>query len=194
MASIPIPFTNGSGVFSLSLGEFVLAATLYFAKDFPRMRRSQRACKWDPFDVMEISKQTMGIVAYGDIGRACATRAKAMGMRVLALRRRPELSAGDTNVDRMYGWNGRLEMIAESDCVVVAAPLTPDTKGMISDPEFAAMKKSAVIINVGRGPVIDEEAMIRALRPPDRENVAASNVVAWGDSRSVATGTIRAPV
>jgi phosphoglycerate dehydrogenase-like enzyme len=158
-----IPFTNGRGVFSQSLGEFVLGAVLYFAKDFARMRRSQKAAKWDPFDVMEISKQTMGIVGYGDIGRACSRRAKAMGMRVLALRRRPELSAGDPNVDRVYSWDGRLEMIAESDYVVAAAPLTPETKGMVNDAEFAAMKPTAVIINVGRGPVIDEPAMIRAL-------------------------------
>ncbi len=159
----PIPFTNGRGVFSQSLGEFVLAATLYFAKDFPRMRRSQQAARWEPFDVLEISKQTMGIVGYGDIGRACAWRAKAMGMKVLALRRRPELSTGDPHVDRVFGWESRLEMIAESDYVVAAAPLTAETQSMISDAEFAAMKPGAVIINVGRGPVIDEPAMIRAL-------------------------------
>jgi phosphoglycerate dehydrogenase-like enzyme len=163
LAASPIPFTNGRGVFSQSLGEFVLAAVLYFAKDFPRMRRSQQAGRWEPFDILEISKQTMGIVAYGDIGRACAWRAKAMGMRVLALRRRPELSTGDPHVDRVYGWDQRLEMIAESDYVVAAAPLTAETKGMVSDAEFAAMKPGAVIINVGRGPVIDEPAMVRAL-------------------------------
>ena len=69
----------------------------------------------------------------------------------------------DPHVDRMYGWDRRLEMIAESDYVVCAAPLTAETKGMFSDAEFAAMKPGAVIINVGRGPVIDEPAMIRAL-------------------------------
>jgi phosphoglycerate dehydrogenase-like enzyme len=163
LAAHPIAITNGRGVFSQSLGEFVLAAMLYFAKDIPRLRRAQAARKWDPFDVLEISKQTMGIVGYGDIGRACGSRAKAMGMRVLALRRRPELSDRDPNVDRSYGWDGRKEMLAESDYVVCAAPLTPETQGMFGEAEFAAMKQSAVIINVGRGPVIDEPAMIRAL-------------------------------
>lgn len=163
LRSSPIPFTNGRGVFSQSLGEFVLAAVLYFAKDIPRMRRNQQAARWEPFDLMEISKQTMGIVGYGDIGRACASRAKAMGMRVLALRRRPELSSGDPHVDQAFGWDQRHEMIAQSDYVVAAAPLTPETEGMISDAEFTAMKPSAVIINVGRGPVIDEPAMVRAL-------------------------------
>ncbi len=159
-----IPFTNGKGVFSQSLGEFVLAAMLYFAKDFPRMRRSQQAAKWEPFDVLEISKQSMGIVGYGDIGRACAWRAKAMGMRVLAMRRRTDLSKEDPHVDRVYGWDDRLEMIAASDYVVCAAPLTAETKGMFSEAEFGGMKPGAVIINVGRGPVIDEPAMIRALQ------------------------------
>jgi phosphoglycerate dehydrogenase-like enzyme len=163
LAASPIPLTNGRGVFSQSLGEFVLAAVLYFAKDIPRMRRNQMAGKWAPFDVQEISRQTMGIVGYGDIGRACGSRAKAMGMRVLALRRHPERSNGDANVDRTYGWDGLKEMLAESDYVVVAAPLTPETKSMIGDAAFAAMKKTAVIINVGRGPVIDEPALIRAL-------------------------------
>jgi phosphoglycerate dehydrogenase-like enzyme len=158
-----IPFTNGRGTFSQSLAEFVLGAVLYFAKDFARMRRSQKAAKWEPFDVLEISKQTMGIVGYGDIGRACAWRAKAMGMRVLALRRRPALSAGDPHVDGVYAWDDRLKMIAECDYVVAAAPLTPETKGMLSEAEFAAMKPGAVIINVGRGPVIDEPAMIKTL-------------------------------
>jgi phosphoglycerate dehydrogenase-like enzyme len=127
------------------------------------MRRNQQAAKWEPFNVLEIGKQTMGIVGYGDIGRACAWRAKAMGMRVLALRRRPELSGQDSHVDRVYGWDGRLEMMAESDYVVCAAPLTAETRGMVSDAEFGAMRRGAVIVNVGRGPVIDEPAMIRAL-------------------------------
>src|SRR6202042_2667441 len=130
-----IPFTNARGVYSQSLGEFVLAVMLYFAKDFPRMARSQQAAKWEPFDVLEISKQTVGIVGYGDIGKACAWRAKAMGMKVLALRRRPELSSRDAHVDRMYGWDARLEMVAASDYVVCAAPLTAETKSMFSDAE-----------------------------------------------------------
>src|SRR5262249_27404195 len=128
----PIPLTNGRGVFSQSLGEFVLGAMLFFAKDFARMRRSQKAAKWDPFDILEISKQTMGIIGYGDIGRACAWRAKAMGMKVLAVRRSPERSAGDPYVSQVYGWQDRLKMIGECDYVVAAAPLTPETNGMIS--------------------------------------------------------------
>ena len=77
-----MPLTNGSGVFSQSLGEFALAAILYFAKDLRRMIRNQMAGRWEQFDVHEIAGQTVGIVGYGDIGRAVATRVRAMGMRV----------------------------------------------------------------------------------------------------------------
>ena len=80
-----VPLTNGTGVFSQSLGEFALAMVLYFAKDFPRTLRNQRARRWEEFDVDEIAGQTVGIVGYGDIGRACARRMHAMEMKVLAL-------------------------------------------------------------------------------------------------------------
>ena len=86
MIDSPVPMTNGSGVFSQPLGEFFIGAALFFAKDFPRMLRSQQAGVWDPFDIVEISGQTVGIVGYGDIGRACAVRARAMGMKVLAVK------------------------------------------------------------------------------------------------------------
>lgn len=159
----PALLTNGRGVFSQSLGEFVIAAALYFAKDFRRMLRNQAAGVWAPFDVEEVSGQTMGIAGYGDIGRACARRARDMGMKVLAVRRRPELSHGDEFVSRIYPFDRLLDMLPECDYVVAAAPLTPETRHLISDAALAAMKKTAVVMNVGRGPVIDEAALIRAL-------------------------------
>jgi phosphoglycerate dehydrogenase-like enzyme len=162
LVASPIPLTNGSGVFSQSLGEFALAAILYFAKDFSRMLRNQRLQRWEQFDVDEIAGQTVGIVGYGDIGRAVATRAKAMGMRVLALKRHAP-AEGDPLIDRFYAPPQIHEMLAACDYVVVAAPLTNETRHMVSDAEFAAMKPSAVVINVGRGPVIDQAALVRAL-------------------------------
>ena len=160
----PVPLTNGRGVFSQSLGEFVLGAVLYFAKDFRRMVRNQMAGRWEQFDIVEVAGQTAGIVGYGDIGRAAATRLRALGLRILAVRRQgPSLYNVDPLVDQVYSPDHRLEMIARCDYVVAAAPLTPDTRGLIGEPEFAAMKPNAVVINVGRGPVIDEAAMVRAL-------------------------------
>jgi len=160
----PVPVTNGSGIFSESLGEFALAAILYFAKDLRRMVRSQMAGRWEPFDVLEAAGQTVGIVGYGDIGRAVATRVRATGMQVLAIKRHgaPVYSV-DPLVSRIYTPDQRLEMISRSDYVVVSAPLTAETRGMIGEAEFAAMKPEAVVINIGRGPTIDEAAMVRAL-------------------------------
>ncbi|MFY9912783.1 MAG: D-2-hydroxyacid dehydrogenase [Candidatus Sulfotelmatobacter sp.] len=159
----PVLLTNGSGVFSPSLGEFVLAAILYFAKDFRRMVRNQVAGAWEQFDVEEIAGKTVGILGYGDIGRAVAIRVHAMGMRVLATRRHVPTSS-DQLVQQFYGPEARQEMIALCDYIVATAPLTEETRHMISDPEFAAMKPNAVVINVGRGPVIDQAALLRALR------------------------------
>jgi phosphoglycerate dehydrogenase-like enzyme len=162
LAENGIVVTNGSGVFSQSLGEFVIGAILYFAKDFPRMLRQQRAGRWEQFDVEVIAGQTVGIVGYGDIGRAVASRAKAMGMKVLAHKRRVPATP-DAPVDGYFGAQELHAMLKLSDYVVVTAPLTEETRHMVSYAEFAAMKPSAVIINVGRGPIIDQAAMLRAL-------------------------------
>ena len=164
LAEGSVVLTNGSGVFSASLGEFALAAILYFAKDFRRMIRNQMAGVWEAFDVLPVTGSTVGIVGYGDIGRAMAARARALGMKVLALKRHvsPE-GQGDALVDEVFGPGRRTEMLARCDYVVVAAPLTAETKGMSGEPEFAAMKPTAVVINVGRGPVIDEGALVKAL-------------------------------
>jgi phosphoglycerate dehydrogenase-like enzyme len=158
-----VPLTNGAGVFSASLGEFALGAILYFAKDFRRMIRNQMAGVWEAFDVSWVSGHTVGIIGYGDIGRAIAERVRALGMTVLAVRRHAPRSAADPLVARTYAPERRLEMISQCDYVVVAAPLTSETRGMIGEAEFAAMQPTAVVINVGRGPVINEEALVGAL-------------------------------
>jgi phosphoglycerate dehydrogenase-like enzyme len=160
----PVPLTNGSGVFSQSLGEFALTAILYFAKDLRRMIRNQVAGVWEQFDITEVTGQTVGIIGYGDIGRAVATRVRAMGMHILAMKRHgsPFYNV-DPLVERIYTPDQRLEMISRCDYIVVAAPLTAETRGMIGEAEFQAMKPEAVIINLGRGPTIDEPAMVRAL-------------------------------
>lgn len=127
------------------------------------MIRSRQAGVWDPFDVEELTGRTFGIVGYGGIGREAARRAKAMGMKVLAVRRHPAQSASDPLIDGVYAPDGLREMLALCDYVLVAAPNTPETNGMIGEAELRAMKPEAVLINLGRGPVIDEAALIAAL-------------------------------
>lgn len=157
------PMTNARGVYADSLGEFVLAACLYFAKDFRRMRRQQAAHRWEQFYVNRIAGKTMVILGYGEIGRACAKRASAMGMRVLGIRRRPELSEGDPYVERVVAFGERAALIPEADYLVLAAPDTPETRGLVGAAEIAGMKPSSVLINVGRGPVVEETALVEAL-------------------------------
>ncbi len=159
-----IPLTNGRGAFAPSLGEWAIAGALFFAKNMRGMREAQVAGHWAQFDVEMLAGKTMGIVGYGEIGKATAERAKAMGMRVIASRRRPDLSKADPLLDAVYGPAQLLDFVHECDYLVAAAPNTPDTKGMIGEAQFAAMKPTAVVINVGRGPVIDEPALIKALQ------------------------------
>ena len=146
-----VTLTNARGVFSEILGEFVIGAVLFFAKGFRRMVHSQEAGVWDQFDTLEIAGQTMGVIGMGDIGRAAAGRAEAMGMRVIGLRRSdpPER---------------KRDLLAQSDYVVLSTPLTPETHGIIGGAELAWTKPHAVLINVGRGPLVDEAALIAALR------------------------------
>ncbi len=159
-----MPMTNAKGVFARSLGEYAIAAALFFAKDFRRMLASQEKGEWDSFDYIdELTGSTMGIVGYGGIGRETARRAKAMGMKVLALRRNTALSGGDAEVDKVYG-PGELEtMLPLCDYVVVCAPNTPQTNGMIAAKQLRLLKPTAVLMNVGRGPVIVEKDLIQAL-------------------------------
>lgn len=157
-----VVITNGKGVFSAALGEFALMGMLYFAKDLPRLRRSQAAGKWEPFESVRVGGRTVGIVGYGDIGRAVATRARSMGMRIFATKRHIPKEP-DGMVERYFSPAELREMLALCDYVVVAAPLTEETRSMMIDAEFAAMKPSAVLINVGRGPVVDTDALVRAL-------------------------------
>jgi phosphoglycerate dehydrogenase-like enzyme len=164
MCQIPIPLTNSRGVFARSLSEFALAGMLYFAKNLNRMRQAQRAQKWEPFDIEELHGSVLGVVGYGEIGRRTAERAKAFGMKVHILRRRPELAAGDPLVERVYSSDELESLLAASDYLLVSAPLTDQTRGMLGASQLARMKSSAVLINLGRGPVVVETALVDVLR------------------------------
>jgi len=164
LAESTVPMTNGRGVFKESLGEFVVASILHFAKDLRRMVRNQEAARWEQFDVEMVAGKTLGVIGYGEIGRAAAVRAHALGMKIHVIRRRPQLSDEDPIVSKSFTIAERAEMMAGCDYLLVAAPLTGDTRGLVGAGELAEMKPTAVVINVGRGPVIDEEALIAALR------------------------------
>lgn len=145
--------TNSRGLYADALGEFAIAAMLWFAKDLRRLVRNQDARRWEPYTVESLTGKTAGIIGYGGIGRAIGTRATALGMRVIGVGRRQAF--GEPTVD---------DAMAQSDYVVLSAPLTPRTLRFISRQRIALMKPSAVLINVGRGRTVDEEALVEALR------------------------------
>lgn len=159
----PAPLTNGRGVFREALADWTVAVMLHFSFDFPRVLRQQAAGVWGPFVAESLRGKTLGIVGYGGIGSAAAQRARAFGVRTAALRRRPELFEQSSLVDDTFLPAQLNDLIAASDYLLLSTPLTAETKGMIGAAQIAALKPTAVLINVGRGPVVDENALIAAL-------------------------------
>jgi phosphoglycerate dehydrogenase-like enzyme len=159
----PLPLTNGRGVFKVPLAEWTLGAMLHFAYGMRRMIRQQEARLWEPFHTEELNGKTFGVIGYGEIGRAAAQRAAAFGMRILAIRRRSRLLHSDPLVYRAFPLSEINTLMADSDYILVSAPLTEETRGLVGATQIAAMKTTGVIINVGRGAVIDEDALARAL-------------------------------
>jgi phosphoglycerate dehydrogenase-like enzyme len=163
MTDSEVPLTNARGAFKRSLAEFAMLGILFHTKRVRRLVDNQRERKWDTFDVGFANGQVLGIVGYGEIGRECALLAKGLGLKIHALRRNPRKSAADCLADRVFAPAELQEMLAGIDVLLCAAPLTPETRHMIGDTQFKAMKPTAIVLNVGRGPVIDEAALVRAL-------------------------------
>jgi phosphoglycerate dehydrogenase-like enzyme len=160
----PVPVTNARGVFKRALAEFATLGALYFSRRVRLMIEHQRQVEWKILQVENIAGRSMGIVGYGEIGRECALLAKGIGMRINAVRRRPELAANDPLIDKAYAPADLKSMLAESDVVVLAAPATPETFHMISEPQLRAMKPTAILVNIGRGTLVDEPQLVRALQ------------------------------
>ena len=159
------PMSNGKGAFSASLGEWGVFACMYFAKRVDVMRKAQSERRWIREHVGMIAGKKMCIVGYGDIGAHVASRAKAMGMRVDAVRRSPEkTSPNDSSVERVVSFAELNDAVKDADYVVVALPATPETDKMINADVLRSMKPSSVLINVGRGSTVDEDALVGALR------------------------------
>ncbi len=157
--------TTASGIHAQPLAEFVFAALLYYTKEIGRLKEEQRAHQWHRFAGIELAGQTMAIIGPGRIGREIARIARAFRMRVAALGRDNDPArAGSLGVDQLYSREHLHMMLAEADCLVVCAPLTPETEDLLGPAEFAALKPGAVFVNIGRGAIVDENALLRGLR------------------------------
>src|SRR5207302_2185938 len=153
-----ITFTTASGVHARPLADFCLMAMLMFAKDYVRMDRDKRAKRWERYCGEELTGKTLAIVGLGRVGQEVARHGKRMDMRVTGMRRSDEPVA---DVDMRFDRAGLHAMLREADFLVLAAPHTPETEGIIGKAELAQLRPTAVVINVGRGALLDEEALIR---------------------------------
>ena len=160
-----VTVTTASGIHAVTISEYVIGAMLAFAKGFTRAVRSQQESQWSPYGPQEMEGQTVGIVGMGAIGSRVAELSRAFGMRVLAIRRSVEQrTPGEGPVDELLPTSELPYLLAESDYVVLAMPLTPESTKLIGEAELRTMKASAVLVNIARGAVIDEPVLIRAIK------------------------------
>ena len=159
-----IVVTNARGVFSAPIAEYVLMMILAVSRRLPQLLELQRERTWQPLEGVEMRELTVGVVGLGSIGRAVAELVTSFGGRVIAMRRRTEASADEPAVAELLGPDGLPQLLAASDFVVLAAPLTPETEGMIDAAALTAMRPDAWLINVARGRLVDERALLSALR------------------------------
>lgn len=159
----PVILTNVSGIHATPIGEFCLEQMLMFAKGAALCFEMKQKKEWGRFSPGVLRDKTVGIIGLGEIGKEVARLSKAFGMRVLATRRSTKRETRARNVDVLLPSNGLHRVLRESDFVVITLPYTKETDSIIGEAEFEAMKTTACIINIGRGAIIDEEAMIRAL-------------------------------
>jgi D-2-hydroxyacid dehydrogenase (NADP+) len=156
-----VTLTNAPGLHTIPIAESVLAAMLDHAKRLRQRRIDQRNREWARLENDELRGRTVLIVGLGQIGKKVASLCKAFGMRVVGAKRRIESVGG---VDKVFPVNELNEYLPETDYVVLALPFTSETENLLSENEFKAMKESAYLINIGRGKVVDEPVMIKALK------------------------------
>ena len=188
LAATDIVVTNTSGAFAVQMAEHALSLMFALARRLPQAVRSQSARRYVPEprdELFELTGKTLGIVGFGDVGQALARRARGIGMRVIAARRRPRGSptahaltpelwldplagseGGDPSAlaDEVLGPDRLDDLLRESDVVANVVPLTPATARLFGREQFARMRPTACFINVGRGETVDQDALIDALR------------------------------
>lgn len=182
LCTTSVLFTTTSGIHAIPIAEHVLTMVLAWLRRIPRMLELQQRAVWPPraelsslFTGEEVRGKTLGIVGYGSIGRELARLATAFGMRVLAMQRGNNRhdsgfvlpGVGDplgTLPERYYAPDELHTMLAACDVVVIAVPLTAQTRGMFDEAAFKAMKSTAFLVNIARGDVCDEAALVHALQ------------------------------
>ena len=160
-----IVLTNARGTTGINIAEHVMALILAFTRTINILVKRQMDKVWESranLPVIEIAGETLGIIGLGSIGLQVAKRAHAFDMRLLAVdatqTEKPDYVESLWRLDRLH------EMLEQADFVSICCPLTPETEGMMSSAEFRAMKSTAFLINIARGKIVDQPALIEALQ------------------------------
>lgn len=157
----PVTLTTASGIQSTPVSELALQMMLMLAKRAPFCFQNKQAKKWQRFVTPMLRSQTLGIMGLGRIGKEVARLAKCFGMRVVALDMKAVKSR---HADLLLTMKQLPRLLSESDFLVLTLPLTPETRNLIGEKELRAMKPTAYLVNVARGEIIDEQALVKALK------------------------------
>lgn len=160
LAEKGIPLTNTRGIHGIPISETVYGMMLAFSRGLHILRDQQHQNLWKRVPGDELWGKTLGIIGLGSIGRQIALRAGVFGMRVIGIKASPEPIEG---VEHVYDPSGLPELLKQSDYIVISAPLVSGTYRMIGEDQLKLMKPNAVLINIARGDLVDEAAVIKAL-------------------------------
>ena len=159
-----VVFTTAGGVHAIPLAEYALMSILMFRKRVPEMLADQRNRVWEPFSATDLKGRILAIVGMGSIGREVARVGSAFGMRTVGVKRSVAgVDASSLHLDLLYPSDQIHAALDGAEHLVLAAPHTPETEGLIGATEVARLAKGAIIVNVGRGALIDEPALVDAL-------------------------------
>jgi phosphoglycerate dehydrogenase-like enzyme len=194
-----VRITRAAGIFGPWMAEYTLAWCLWTTQKMEGFRASQRQRRWAPVDPVPLRGQTLCVVGLGDIGRSIAKAARALGMRVIGVTRS---GRGSRDALRVYRTAALRAALARADFVVLTLPLSDQTRGLLGAAELAAMKPTAWLLNLARGPIVDEAALLAALRARriggavldvfDTEPLPAEHPL-WGFDNVVVTPHISGP-
>jgi phosphoglycerate dehydrogenase-like enzyme len=157
-----VAITSASGVHAIPLAEWSMFGVLAFTKDLPRLLRNTAERGWPHYPACELRGKTMLVVGVGEIGRETARLASAFGMRVVGVKR--DVLEQVPHVESVHPPEELRELVSDADAIVITLPLTDETRGLVDRETIERIRDGAILVNVGRGPVIDEDALIDALR------------------------------
>lgn len=164
MRESQVVLTNVSGIHAIPISEFVIGLMLMFVKESSASMDLKQKRKWERISPVVLANKTVGIVGLGSIGQQVARLAKAFGMKVVATRRTAREGDRARNVDAVFPPSRLRDLLSESDFVVLSVPFTAETNMLMGENELRSMKRSARLINIARGGIVDEQALVKALR------------------------------